>query len=253
MLEYEIVDLELSTPAFVAWRVREQEGARPLIILNHAAGQTERMWLDIEAFRILVNNLMDAGYVVAASRMTLPPPNHFDNWGNQVALNANSEMYNYLSTTYGTDNARVGMVGDSMGGLATLLTIPDARVPAKCLALYYPVTSLRGQFDFNSAMATTIKYAYGISEDGSNYQAQTAGHDPHLRPASDWRNVGIRFYGGDGDSLVPWHLHSRLFLAQIAGVAREASAVRLDGDHNAGAETTGADLVSFFGRCLEGR
>lgn len=250
---YELVEVShLSTPAFVAWRQSgPNKQPRPLVMLNHAAGQTERMWLDLPQFRTLSDALTDAGYIIVASRLTDHPPNGYNSWGNQGSLDANAELYEFVAANYPVDSSRVAMSGDSMGGLSTLLAIPDGRVPVKCAALYYPVVNLRGQYDYNSQMAGGIRVAYGINPDGSNYAVQTAGHDPILRPASDFAGVHLRFYGGDGDTIVLWNSQARAFLARVAGVAREASAVRLDGNHNSGVETTANDLVAFYKRCME--
>jgi dienelactone hydrolase len=240
----------VSTPA-VLFTPRGVIRPRPLIIFNHAAGQTERQLLDLSQFRKLANALNDAGIIVAASRLTDEPANGYQNWGNRSSLDANAELYGHLVSHYSIDTERIGMIGNSMGGLVTLTSFPDGRIPVRCAALYYPVTSLRSQYDHNAQMSTGIKNAYGILSDGSNYWQRTKGHDPALREASDWAGMRLRFYGGGGDRVVQWAVHSEAFAEYVKGVALESEIVPLEGDHNSNVETTGSDLVKFFGRCFE--
>jgi dienelactone hydrolase len=248
----------LSTPAmvFIPRRAIGKSNhrfgpGRPLVILNHAAGQTERQFYDLPPFRALLDALLEQGYIVAMSRLTDNPDGGYYNWGNRKALDANFELYSYIVSRYGVDTTRVAMLGNSMGGLVTLTSIPDGRIPVRCAALYYPVTHLRGQYNYNAQMATGINFAYGINPDGSNFEAQTIGHDPQTRDARDWAGVRLRFYGGDGDRIVPWYMHGGAFARLVAGAALESEVVTLEGDHNVGVEKTTDDLTAFIARCFE--
>ncbi len=227
------------------------DGLRPLVIFNHAAGHTERQLVELPQFGKLAAGLLKAGFLVAASSLGDDPAAGAYNWGNRSALNFNFELYSYLVAENLVDTERVGMVGNSMGGLVTLLSFPDGRVPVKCAALYYPVTSLRAQYDYNPQMRTGIRFAYNIWPDESAYEKLTGGHDPSLWSATTWQGKRLRFYGGYGDRVVPWHLHGGAFAEYVRGYALESDVVLLNGDHNAGVETTGKDLAAFFGRCFQ--
>ena len=240
----------LSSPALVV-RKESFKGARPLVILNHAAGYTERMYHDLPAFRKLLVALLEEGYIVASSALTDEPARGYASWGNQRSLDANFELYKYITEHYSVDTNRVAMVGTSMGGLTTLLAFPDGRIPVKGAALYSPVTNLAAQYADKKRMAEGIRVAYDIAEDSSDYSIKTAGHDPILRAPSDWTGKRLRFYGGYGDTIVSWHLNTVAFAARVGGTAAESDLVWLAGDHNDNADTTVADLLAFIRRCFE--
>jgi hypothetical protein len=79
----------------------------------------------------------------------------------------------------------------------------------------------------------------------------TEGHDPILRAPSDWTGKRLRFYGGEGDTVVQWPLNAKAFAARVAGTATEADIVTLAGDHNDNIDTTVADLLAFIRRCFD--
>jgi alpha-beta hydrolase superfamily lysophospholipase len=250
---YEYLDTavsRLSSPALIV-RKEDFKGARPLIILNHAAGHTERMYHDLPTFRKLLIALLEEGYIVASSALTDEPASGYASWGNQRSLDANVELYNYITDHYSVDTNRVAMVGTSMGGLTTLLAFPDGRIPVKGAALYSPVANLAAQYASSKRMTTGIRVAYGIAEDGSDYAVKTAGHDPILRAPSDWTGKRLRFYGGGGDTIVSWYLNTAPFAARVRATATEADIVWLDGEHTNNVDTTVADLLAFFRRCFK--
>ena len=249
---YEYLDTVISGLSSAALIVRKEgfKGARPLVILNHAAGYEERMYHDLPDFRKLLVALLDEGYIVVASALTDNPATGYASWGNQRSLDANAELYRYVTDHYSVDTNRVAMVGTSMGGLTTLLAFPDGRIPVKGAALYCPVTNLAAQYAYRERMAEGIRAAYDIALDGSNYSAKTEGHDPILRAPSDWTGKRLRFYGGEGDTVVQWSLNAKAFASRVGGTATEADIVTLDGDHNDNIETTVQDLLAFIRRCL---
>lgn len=239
----------LSSPALIVSK-DGFKGARPLVMLNHAAGYTERMYHDLPGFRKLLFALLDEGYIVASSALTDNPASGYASWGNPRSLDANVELYNCITGRYSVDTNKVAMVGTSMGGLTTLLAFADARIPVKGAALYSPVTNLAALYADKKRMAEGIRVAYDIAEDGSDYALKTVGHDPNLRAPSDWTGKRLRFYGGHGDTVVPWHLNAEAFAARVRGTATEADIIWLDGDHAANVDTTVADLLAFMRRCF---
>ncbi|HEX8457906.1 MAG TPA: hypothetical protein VF656_11460 [Pyrinomonadaceae bacterium] len=239
----------LTTPALVM-RKEGFKGVRPLVILNHAAGFTERQFNDLTAYRPLLDALLDEGYIVAASRLTDNPATGANNWGNQAAIDANVEMYGHVRDHYRVDSARVAMIGSSMGGLATMLAFADGRVPLRGAALYSAVLNLRHQFVTNPFMARGIRVAYGIADDDSNYDAKTAGHDPILRPPATYSGRRFRFYSAHDDTLVSHEVNTRSMSALINESATESGVVELTGGHEANMKVTVQDLVAFLRRCF---
>lgn len=239
-----VVELNLTYPALL---LKPRGTPRGLIIFNHAATQNERQIIDLPQFDLLARTLNAAGYMLAASSHGDPTAGF--NWGNRRALDANEELYRYIVAHYQVDVERVGMIGNSMGGLITLTAIPEGRIPVRCAALYYPVTALGAVYAYSLGVAAAVNFAYGIWH-ASEYAERTRGHDPMLRPASDWKGAGLRVYGGPGDRIVPWWMNAEAFVNHVKGEAKEVEIVPLEGNHNENVETTGRDLVQFFDRCF---
>ncbi|MDX6270371.1 MAG: hypothetical protein QOD28_1594 [Acidobacteriota bacterium] len=245
---YDYIDF-LTTPALVV-RKEGFKGARPLVILNHAAGFTERQFHDLQVYRTLLTALLDEGYVVAASRLTDNPATGANNWGNQGAVNANAEMFGYVRDHYRVNPNQVAMIGSSMGGLATMLAFADGRIPLCGAALYNAVLNLRYQYDTRRDMAQAIRAAYGIAADGSDYNLKTAGHDPVLRPPANYAGHRFRFYSAPTDMLVSHDANSETMSALIGALTTEAGVVELAGGHDANVQITIPDLLAFLRRCF---
>ncbi|HEX8636366.1 MAG TPA: hypothetical protein VF703_19755 [Pyrinomonadaceae bacterium] len=245
---YDYVDF-LTTPALIARREGFKQ-ARPLVIVNHAAGLTERQFHDLPTYRPLLTALLQEGYIVAASRLTDNPATGANNWGNQAAINANVEMFGYIRDHYRVNPEQVAMIGSSMGGLATMLACADGRIPLRGAALYSAVLNLRHQYDNNPFMAQAIRVAYGIAADGSNYDAKTAGHDPILLPLPTYAGRRFRFYSAPDDVLVSHHHNTRAMASLLGSTAIESGVVDLTGGHDANAQASVADLLAFLKRCF---
>lgn len=241
----------LATPALIIRKSGLQD-IRPLIMMQHPAGYNERYFRDAATFYPVVSALVEAGYIVASSRLTDNPATGHGSWGNQASLNANAELYTYLTGNYPVDTSKVALIGASMGGLSSLLAFPDGRIPAKGAALYDPVCSLSHAYtDNGNLFKAAIDDAYGITGTPPNdYATATAGHDPYLRSATDWANKRLRFYGGSGDTVLVWANQGQAMSTKETGTALEAGIVTLPGDHLANADTTVNDLLSFIGRCF---
>lgn len=232
----------LASPALVMRR-RGLDGNRPLVILDHAAGATERMWRDLPAFNALTKALLDAGYIVAASRQ------HADSWGNGDALADDQSLYEYVAARYPVDTGKVAIVGDSMGGIPAMLAFPLTTIPLKGAALYYPVGDVQFQHDYRRPgvnFGGAIDNAYGGS-----FAANGAGHNPAARPASDWAGKRFIWFGSTLDTVVPHAQNTLAMRAHIADVAAENSFVELYADHNGNVETTTAALLDFLNRCFQ--
>jgi dienelactone hydrolase len=248
--EFEYIDFPgnfpptLPSPALVV-KKEGLTGSRPLVILNHQAGSTERVFRDSGNWRVIVSALVEAGYIVAMSRMW--DATSFENtWGNNAALAANDDLYAHLVANHDIDTDKVAMIGASMGGLATALAFPLSAIPLKGAAFYDAVLDLAHIYPSQSA---GINSAYAISG-GNPYATATAGHDPRLRAASDWAGVRLRFYRNTADVTVDPTQNTADFSAQVAGVATESAVVSYAGGHLANIELTVDDLMAFLERCF---
>lgn len=159
-------------------------------------------------------------------------------------------MFDYVRDHYRVNSDQVAMIGSSMGGLATMLAFADGRISLRGAALYSAVLNLRHQYDTNSFMARGIRAAYGIAEDGADYYAKTEGHDPILRPPSNFAAYRFRFYSAPDDTLVSHVVNTEAMSALIGGLATEAGVVQLGGGHSANLKITVNDLLAFLHRCF---
>lgn len=212
-----------------------------LVIWSHHHTGTEAITPSFFAYP-LIHAAINEGYIVAASRM------HGDSWGNASALTDLTNLYNHVNAIWPVD--KVILVGASMGGLATSLAIPFAAVPniKGCIGID-AVFSL-ANMHANSSYTTTVRTAYGVASDGSDYATKTAGHDPMLRPAADFGAVPWRFYVTDSDALVPPGPHSDAFSAKVAATAPEETVIRHLEGHLTPTAIRPADVMAFIKRCI---
>lgn len=215
-------------------------GLKPLVIFNHASGETERMWRDVAGFNDLANACVEAGYIVAFSRQ------HGDSWGNDDALDDNQDAYDYAVANLLADPDEVVMVGDSMGGIPAMLSFPLTTIPLKGAVLIYPVQDIAHQYSINGAMATAIDAAYG-----GNFAVNGTGHDPIDRAASDWTGKRFIWFGSTLDSVVPYTQNTAAMRTHINGVATENTYTELSGDHNENVASTVSATLDFLARCFD--
>lgn len=215
-------------------------GLKPLVIFNHASGETERMWRDVAGFNDLANACVEAGYIVAFSRQ------HGDSWGNDDALDDNQDAYDYAVANLSADPDEVVMVGDSMGGVPAMLSFPLTTIPLKGAVLIYPVQDIAHQYSINGAMATAIDAAYG-----GNFAVNGTGHDPIDRAASDWTGKRFIWFGSTLDSVVPYTQNTAAMRTLINGVATENTYTELSGDHNENIASTVSATLDFLARCFD--
>jgi hypothetical protein len=218
-------------------------GLRPLVIFDHAAGETERQFRDRVEWRMLVNAAVDAGYVVGFSRQ------HNISWGNNDSLADNEAIYNYAVAHYAVDPARVAIVGDSMGGVAAMLSFAaPTSIPLKGAALYYPVQDVSFQHDYKIAMGVAIDAAYGGS-----FALNGAGHNPVRLSNSTWAGKRFIWFASTLDTLVPYEQNTEAMRTLIAGVATENTFVELNANHNnpTAIMSTRQALLDFLARCFQ--
>ncbi|MBM4716167.1 hypothetical protein GS551_18575 [Rhodococcus hoagii] len=212
-----------------------------LVIWSHQSGGDQS--ITPSAFQYpLIHAAANEGWIVAASQM------HDNNWGSAAALTDLTNLHTYINSRWGV--SKVILVGASMGGLATALAIPNGAVPniRGCIGID-AAFSLSNMFA-NSAYTAAIRTAYGIATDDSDYAAKTAGHDPILRPASDFGSVPWRFYVGDGDTTVPPANHGDAMSAKVLATAGESTVVRHAYAHLSGVAIQVSDVVAFIKRCI---
>lgn len=177
-----------------------------------------------------------------------------DNWGATRGMQHTLDAYNFMKNKC-PNIARVGMVGVSMGGLISSLAVAgvDVTIPnVKGVAMIDAVWDLASMYA-NATYTSSIRTAYGIAVDGSDYAARTSGHDPALRAISDFTGVRWRFYGDDADTTVPPATHGQSASSALLAADPPAAEAAYN-EHEAGhvnvRSTWPIDLVDFFNRCF---
>lgn len=212
---------------------------KTLVVYHHGMTETGSGVITetIAAKQALFRAIADAGYVVAACNA------HLNNWGNSAALADYVELFAYLRVCYNV--SKVVFIGQSMGGLSSLLTAAAHSILVAGWAGIYPVCSLSTAYA-DPSFTASINTAYSISGD---YAAKTAGHDPLLLDGSMFTGLRMRFYASASDTSVPAGTHSTPMAALVEDYATENDVVACSGNHGDPSHFQSSDLLSFLGRC----
>jgi len=211
----------------------------PLIIYHHGAGENYTALTTDTLKWTCVMALLAAGYILAGSSA------HGDNDGNSQGLADYTALYTYMMANYAI--TRLAGWGQSFGGISSLLSLVTAN-PYEGWLGTYPACNLRWMFD--NGFAPSIKPAFGIAGDGSDYDAKTAGHDPLLLDASVFNNFRMRFYASPSDTIVAKTHNTDAMVTLVAGHATECDVVACTGEHGDPSHFQPTDYVSFFNRCV---
>lgn len=178
---------------------KRRNGTSPLIIANHGRGGDATQfgptyyngtWPTVEA-------LCEAGYVV----MSIDGGNTLVNWGNADTMTAIGAAITWAqnSATVGewyprAKTGSVGMLGWSMGGLASLNYTVRNQSQVAGAFLFAPVVDLDAA-QANATWTTEINTAYG-----GNYAANATTYDPQDRAADFNAGPPIYIQNSSGDT-----------------------------------------------------
>lgn len=133
-------------------------------------------------------------------------------WGNDAALDSYVAVIDWARARWSVQH--VILWGASMGGLTAALLAVSGRVSdVRCLVSIDGALSLRAFYDFTPHQINTAYDVY--TPEGRTYALQTAGHDPCLRPSSDYANLPIFLSASTGDTMTPKVDHSDPFFALV--------------------------------------
>lgn len=217
----------------------------PLVLYSHArSGTSGDPWIGANPGGPLelTNALTNAGYAVASNNQ------HGNNWGNQAAVNDLFETYKRFRDMHNL--GPVVILAQSMGGMSAMNAIIQKRIPGiRGFYGIFPATNLAaiyaaGQF------AADIRTAYGISADGSDYAAKTAGMDPALREGWEFQGVPMRFHHSPADTLVGKGSNSDMIAAKVLPYTSEAVVITTTGEHGDPSNFNDTDMLAFFNRCI---
>jgi len=216
--------------------------SKTLILWSHPHAHNEQIapgyWAYAYAHAAKAN-----GWHFAASYM------HADQWGNSTAQADLLDLYNMMATR--ETFARVVLMGGSMGGLATANAVIKSTIPNTVGAYIIDgAVSLSAMFAGNTgAYASSIRAAYGIAADGSDYASKTATWDASTATGSALSAIRWRFVASTTDAGVIQTTNTDVFrpIAAVNGI--ESGLVQHLGGHLGGGAASPADFVAFVKRC----
>ncbi|MGG7462997.1 alpha/beta hydrolase family protein [Plantibacter sp. YIM 135347] len=173
-------------------------------------------------------------------------PSHF---GAQPAIDAYLHLVATAREAFAID--RIVIMGESMGGLASL-TILGRRLVPEVVAYVgvYPLTSVAEASATSEEWAAQIRASYDIAPDGSDAAVRTDGHSPVLAPLESFRDVPFLFFASPEDTVVSASANTHAFAARIAPVAGCVEVVATAGEHGDASTFTADrqdDLLRFLG------
>lgn len=194
----------------------------------------------------VVTRLTDDGYIVAASDAA------GDNWGNQASQTAYDALKTYLDSNYAP--SAYAYWAQSMGGLSALNMIANGAAVAGFYGAF-PACSLSNMFNGNvgATYPPSIRTAYGIASDGSDYSSKTSGFDPLLQSASVYLRVPMRFVASSSDVSVTKTDNSDAMSAHVAGQLAEHDVITHTGVHGDASVHKPQDISDFMARCFVAR
>jgi pimeloyl-ACP methyl ester carboxylesterase len=217
--------------------------SNPVAICFHGNGSNEQHFATNANGRVVANALLAAGYIVLSAAYT---PN-VSTWGAQNGLDAYWAAYQYLRDHYSA--GKLVLYANSMGGIESLLTLADSRLPKLYAWCGTSPTADLAKNYANATFTATINTAYGI--DGSHlYAAQTAGHDPMLMDGSAFRGVPMLFLAATDDTTVPKADNTDPMAAKVTPYAKSVQVISTTGGHSFDFTPYTSNIVNFFNAAI---
>lgn len=216
----------------------------PVVMAFHGNGSNALHFADHPAGQGVANAFLAAGYAVVSADNS----GNVSTWGAQAGLDAYYTAYKYMR-----DNYPLGPIvfyGNSMGGLESLLTLAERRIPGVVAWVgTVPVCNLGANYVGASnaqLFKTTIATAYGIAGDGSDYAAKTAGHDPIVKSGTAFRGLPMWVLVATDDVSVIPSENFDLLQSIVAPYAPELVRVNATGGHSTTAIAANAAAMVTF-------
>lgn len=214
------------------------------VVYHHGVGENYTHLTSDSLKADVVARLLSDGYLVASSSAA------GDNWGNQAGLDAYAALQTYLVTNYAP--TKTAIFSQSMGGCSGLLTAATGDYVA--WFGIYPVCSLANMFGSNAGTyASSIRTAFGIASNGSDYSTKTSGFDPLLLSASAFDRLPMRFWSSSGDTVVTKAGNSDLMAAHVAASKAESANIACTGNHGDTSHFDPQGVSDFLARAFVDR
>lgn len=200
----------------------------PLVIYCHGNSGPYNQFSTSVPYAGLRNWLIDNGWAWVESA-----GGGLSSWGNAAARTSYRESFDHVAANL--DIGEVVVHGSSMGGLvAYWLYINEPTISAKAVGLIIA----SGTTDLEARIGAppgdgSIRNAFGLAADGSDWAAKMSGYDPMKYPLEVWRGKKVLQLYGTDDTTVPGAIHGQAWLDKYSSVCAVADRdVRVGGDHS---------------------
>ena len=185
---------------------------RPAVILFHGLGSTELTWATNANYHAIQKALTDEGFIVISGARR----NEYGTWGNANAQAAYIETYRYLLANYSI--SCVACLANSMGGIEFFNTLKTGKIGIPtCLVATSATANLLSCYN-SAPLNASIKSAYAIASDGSDYSTKTEGFDPIKERPDSFFGLPQLWICADDDTTVSTQLN-RNQMTTLSGVS----------------------------------
>jgi hypothetical protein len=215
----------------------------PVVVAFHQSlgGDQNTFWSD-SRMQATTDALSAAGFIVAAAKDT------GDRWGNAASVAAYLDLYKYVRTKFATSHLLFYAV--SMGTLTALNALASTTWPTPtAVAAIGGVVNL-DLLHANATYTASVRAAYGVAGDGSDYTTKTAGYNPAMKPATDFRGVPFRLYTSTGDTAVTKAGNQDALTTILGTTVPEVTTILGSGGHLDASQFQAADVVTFYKKYL---
>jgi acetyl esterase/lipase len=212
----------------------------PWVIFDHGAGQSGLAISTDAHDNLLINALVQAGYVVVSSSYTTQ-----NCWGNPQCVTdiaaVQTQWKSYLNLA-----PQPYVVAESMGGMVTWNAITHGALAPRAVVGIYPACNLSAMYGAGFGLfVSDIQTDYGFSIP-SGYAAATAGYDPMLAPVSKFTGIPILMWASYADTTILRSQNEDPFAAAINAAGGNVVVNTSTGNHGDVSNFNPQAVVDFF-------
>lgn len=200
----------------------------PTVVYTHGNSGAYNQFAATAAFAGTRNWMIDNGWAWVESA-----GGGLSSWGNAAARRSYAEAFAHVNSILNV--GKVVVLGRSMGGLvAYWLFLYEPTISAKAVGLI--VNS--GTTDLMRRIGAppgdgSIRSAFGLAADGSDWDSKLPGFDPMQYPVEAWSGKKVLQLYGTADTTVPPDIHGQAWIKKYAAACAFADVdVRIGGDHS---------------------
>ncbi|MCK7358475.1 hypothetical protein L8O13_14835 [Enterobacter roggenkampii] len=184
-------DFRIVTPAGY-----DSRKPRPAVMLFHGNGTNERSWATNSNYDKISKAFVSDGFIVISAAVS----GSYSTWGNASAQACYYSAYRNLLQNYNI--SAFSVFANSMGGIEFFNTLASENIGVPCCFVgTSPTANLLSCYN-SSTLTSSIKTAYDIASDGSDYTTKTAGFDPVLKRADEFLGVPQLWLTASDDTIV---------------------------------------------------